>query len=189
MRSLEDRIASLERSNRRWRFAVLAAVSAIAGIAAAKPSVSEIVRTKELEVVSAAGKTVALIRNNGTLGGATLALYGEKNKARIEITSQRDAGTIAVIGDANSAAVTDNSLRLLTNTSRDWPEKESEIAAHLDRHTMVSLGASGLAGGSVEVRNQFGKTVGLMQSNKANSGLVAVFDFDGKMQTGLMGSK
>lgn len=102
MKSLEQRIEALERSNRRWRYGAVALMLALGFSAAAKspPSVVDVTRTRTIEIVNQQGIVVAKITatadgvptaqffkadgkvaiNLGVLGGSGFfTIYGEKD--------------------------------------------------------------------------------------------------------------
>lgn len=98
MRTVEDRLAALERTGRRWRSA--AAVLGVCVLvlvsrgAEQKPPTSEEVRTKMLRVVDAKGETVFLVGTNDA-GEPSMRLLSE-GKDAISAFAKGDFSTFRV---------------------------------------------------------------------------------------------
>lgn len=114
MRTVEDRLASLERSNRRLRFSLVAVVALLSvGLlagAAMMPAVQAVVRTRKLELVDNQGRTRAVL--GMAAGQPTFSLADAQARPRVALTTGSVTGlqvfnisgdTLSMIGTVQNA--------------------------------------------------------------------------------------
>lgn len=200
MQTLEQRVARLERSNRRWRYGVALLAFAVVGVAAAKPDT-----TRRLAVVN--DKNVLVAEISATKDGSgQLKLFHNSGKQTVTISAgaavseKLTRAGIAVPEDFVRAVVSIHGQLTVDDgsaiTSLNGPQvqvfKEPDLTDPRAPPTVerVTLGIfENDGGGFVQVFNPRGKIVAEMQCNRSNAGLIMANDFDGKTVRSLSGSK
>lgn len=158
-RTVEERLAGLESSVRRWRLLSMT----LAGLM--------------LLVLGVIGVDYLGLR--GTIHAKRFVIRNEKGIAlELEVSPQGD-GLISINDGKGLPRV------LLGNSQKGFGTIELYGG---DEHKMVFLGGSG-SGGQIAVYNNEKKKVVDLQATKTNSGAVVVNDFDGRYVHGLSGER
>ena len=132
-------------------------------------------------IIDDKGRTVADLRPAG--GGAKLRMFSFKpgsqtSSASINITTSAESTFVSAQDENRMTGVGPGFVSLVTRNATQ------EGTTWLRNLPTVSLGLTEV-GGTIEVRNALGKTVAVVQSSKANDGLVLVSDVNGQLQRSL----
>ncbi|MFN0055585.1 MAG: hypothetical protein ACKV0T_25845 [Planctomycetales bacterium] len=157
--TVEERLNSLEKSLRRWRFASLGLSLAVAG------------------VIAAVGMDYLGLR--GTIRAKKFVVYNDKG-ASIELENSPQGDGLISINDFRGLPRV-----LLGNSQKGYGTLELYGGTE---HKMVFLGGSG-SGGQIALYNNEKKKVVDMQATKTNNGAVLVNDYDGKTVHGMSGER
>ena len=157
--TVEERLARLEKSLRRWKFLSLGLALAVLAVAGGTAydflGVRGTVRAKRFIVVNERGAAIEL--DSTTEGDGIISLHDSMNIPRALLgNSRKGFGTLELYSGA--------------------------------QQKLVSIGGSG-SGGQIAVFNNSGRKVIDAQASKTNSGAIAVHDFDGNYIHGLFGDK
>ncbi|MBU4272302.1 MAG: hypothetical protein KKE86_14320 [Planctomycetes bacterium] len=160
--TIEERVAELERKNRRltWMLtvaggtvALLVVLAVASGMAPAGDAPLEIVTAREFRLVDAQGRLRAKLVTDKE--GSGLVLADEKGQARASLAVKEEGPWLVLIDEKGKPAVT------------------------------ICDGNGG--GGILEVFNPLGNSVVNVQANKENHGMVAVCDHNGEPKRALVG--
>jgi hypothetical protein len=161
MKTLEERIAALEKANRRWRYALVVVCATAAGIAAAKPAATtDLLRTRRFEVVDGAGNIVVEINGAGArVPGAEIALLSSEGKRRIALLAGTQGGILSVLGDEGNTSIQPASLVLYADYQRELANltRGEDLSAMMNQHRRVELGMSDKGDGYIHVLNHRGE--------------------------------
>jgi hypothetical protein len=158
--TVEERLAKLEKSLRRWKLLSLGLLVATAALAGGMAhdflGVRTALRTRHLVVVN------------------------ERGTAAIDLDSTIEGDGIVSVHDSMNVP-----RALLGNSRKGFGTLELYSGA---QQKLVSIGGSG-SGGQIAVFNNSGRKVIDAQASKTNSGAIAVNDFDGNYAHGLFGDR
>ncbi|MBU4271382.1 MAG: hypothetical protein KKA28_05920 [Planctomycetes bacterium] len=159
--TIEERVAELERKNRRLTWMLTVAGGTVALLAV---------------LTSCTGMTPAGNAPQESVTARQFVLVDEKGESRAEL---------AVIGDMPGLALADENGK--TRAQLTVTDKGPALELYNEKGKLiVAIGAPEDGGGGiVEVFNSSGIMVATIQANKRNCGSVAVFDFDGKPKRAL----
>jgi hypothetical protein len=194
--STEERLARLERSQRWLRFANVALVGTVLALAvpcctarkdnalptaaaSSAESVPEVIRARSFEVVNHGGQAVLSVGITSDGNGA-IRVKNLDAREVVHIVASKDGGAIAVSSSNGESS-------LLVGTSGDMAA--IEFCANAKGEAVVTILASELGGGALQVCNPLGSEVATIQSDKMNCGLVSVSDANGKVKNGISGSR
>jgi len=173
--TIEERVTQLERRNRRLTLALvlvgLATSLAVAVGMAAPDAVPEEVKAHRFVVVDADGKTRAEL--GGTKERSGLTLYDDTGMKRAILSGA--PGLLALCGENGKSRAF-----LIISENRPY----FSISDTSGRQ-VVKAGPAETGGGFVNISNTLGKEVVSIQADKTNCGLVAVFDQNGELKSGL----
>jgi hypothetical protein len=98
MDTLEDRVAKLERENRRWKRGAVLVLAVLSGLVlmgqTPRPRVSDEVRTRSLVIVDQAGKERAAL--SAFKEGPRLSLWDEAGNERVALYANKDEGHLSL---------------------------------------------------------------------------------------------
>lgn len=159
--TIEERLSELERSSRRWcslAFGLGAVLAVTVGIAcsrgmAGKSEVTDVVRTRKLEILNEEGQSLILL--SASQESAGLIIRDASGGPLVALLGANDTGLMSV---SNGAGITG---------------------------ATIQTGEGG--GGILTIYNGLKNEAVVVQSNKANCGMIVVHDFNGKPKNGLVG--
>lgn len=157
--TIEERVAKLEKSLRRWRFTGLGLALAVLALAG--------------------GAAYDFLGVRGTIRARRLTIVNERGTA-IELDSTAEGDGIISVHDSMNLP-----RALLGNSRKGFGTLELYSGA---QQKLVSVGGSG-SGGQIAIFNSSGRKVIDAQASKTNSGAIAVNDFDGNYIHGLFGDR
>jgi hypothetical protein len=211
MKTLEERVASLEKSNRRWRYGAALLVLTVASIAASKPDttrrlavvndknvvVAEIGATADgdgqMRILDRAGRQPILFeaKGGGPLSpGGTILMNGADGTPCFRVDVYQDHcfanvwGHLSAVNTEKTASTTMDGGSIKIGHLSKGGDREKDQRVYLG-----VLDADANGGGAVQVFNTRGKIAAEMQSSKANAGLIMANDFDGNAKQSLSGAK
>src|SRR5579872_1530577 len=157
--SVEERLAKIEKSLRKWKLASLGLTVAVVCLSGAVAfdflGVRGTLRARRLHVVNGRGTAIEL--DCGGEGDGIISVHDAKGVPRALLgNSRRGFGMLELYGGAEQK--------------------------------LVSIGGSG-SGGQIAVFNSSGHKVIDAQASKTNSGAIAVSDYDGNYAHGLFGDR
>lgn len=162
----EERLSRLERSNRTWRIATLGLLGMLAGYlgcnsakipepakaATETKAVPDVIRARKIEIVNKSERVV-LVLDTIMDGSGVLRISDSDGTPMI---------AAGIVGDSDKNK--NPNLMLLSRASQP----------------VVSISRNAAGGGEVEIMNPLGHRVLGLVSDNTNSGLVAIFDQNGK---------